>query len=125
MQEYLRANVRRNVRLEELARLNGLSKAYAIRSFRRVVGMPPYEWLLQLRIEEAKALLQAGRAISEVALEFGFADQSHFHRRFKSVTGMTPAAYAKGHYRSRRALVSAASFPGAALGGGPHSVRLA
>jgi AraC-like DNA-binding protein len=102
IKEYLRANVSRNVSLNELAALTRLSKAYVIRSFRRAVGMPPYEWLLQLRIEEARERLKQGGSISELAVELGFADQSHFHRRFKSVTGMTPAAYAQGHYRSRR-----------------------
>jgi len=102
MKEYLRANLQRNVRLEELARLTGLSKAYLIRSFRRLVGMPPYEWLLQLRIESARLRLQEGCPISELAIELGFADQSHFHRRFKSITGVTPAAYLAGHYRSRQ-----------------------
>jgi AraC-like DNA-binding protein len=102
IQDYLRANLQRNVRLNELAALTGLSKAYVIRSFRRLVGMPPYEWLLQLRIEEARKLLQKGRLISELAMDFGFFDQSHFHRRFKRITGMTPAAYAEGHYRSRQ-----------------------
>jgi AraC-like DNA-binding protein len=102
IKEYLRANLQRNVRLNELASLTGLSKAYLIRSFRRVVGMPPYEWLLQLRIEEARNRLQKGSSISELAMDLGFADQSHFHRRFKSVTGMTPAAYAQGHYPSRQ-----------------------
>jgi AraC-like DNA-binding protein len=102
IQEYLRANLHRNVGLNELAGLTGLSKAYVIRSFRRFVGMPPYEWLLQLRIEEARKRLQKGYPISDLAIELGFADQSHFHRRFKRVTGLTPAAYAEGHYRSRQ-----------------------
>ncbi|MGB7494327.1 MAG: AraC family transcriptional regulator [Candidatus Acidiferrum sp.] len=102
IQEYLRANVRRNVSLTELANLTGLSKSYLIRSFRRFVGMPPYEWNLQLRIEEARKSLRKGISISDLAVELGFADQSHFHRRFKCVTGMTPAAYAEGHFRSRQ-----------------------
>lgn len=102
IQAYLRANLHRNVRLSELADLTGFSKAYVIRSFRRLVGMPPYEWLLQLRIEEARKQLQMGRPISELATELGFSDQRHFHRRFKNITGMTPATYAEGHYRSRQ-----------------------
>jgi AraC-like DNA-binding protein len=109
IQEYLRANLHRNVTLSELAALTGLSKAYVIRSFRRVVGMPPYEWLLQQRIEEARKHLRAGRSISDLAIQLGFADQSHFHRRFKSVTGMTPASYAAGHYRSRQTMDTAAT----------------
>jgi len=102
IQEYLRANLRRNVALNELAKLTGLSKAYLIRSFRRIVGMPPHEWLLQLRIEEARQQLRNGDRICDLALDLGFADQSHFHRRFKRLTGMTPSVYAEGHYRSRR-----------------------
>lgn len=102
IREYLRSNLQRNVRLDELANLTGLSKGYLIRSFCRLVGMPPYEWLLQLRVEEAKARLQKGCQISDLAIELGFADQSHFHRRFKRITGITPATYAEGHYRSRR-----------------------
>jgi AraC-like DNA-binding protein len=102
IKEYLRAHMRRQVRLLELSDLTGLSKAYLIRSFHRIAGMPPYEWLLQLRIEAARKRLQQGCAISDLAFELGFADQSHFHRRFKRLTGMTPAAYAEGHYRPRR-----------------------
>jgi AraC-like DNA-binding protein len=102
IKEYLRENLHRNVSLNELAALTGLSKAYVIRSFRRAVGMPPYEWLLQLRIEEGRKRLKEGSSISELAFELGFSDQSHFHRRFKRVTGMTPAAYAQGHYHSRQ-----------------------
>ena len=102
IKEYLRAHMRRQVRLVELSHLTGLSKAYLIRSFHRIAGMPPYEWLLQLRIEAARKRLQQGCSISDLAFELGFADQSHFHRRFKRLTGMTPAAYAAGHYRPRR-----------------------
>ncbi len=102
IQEYLRSNLHRNVALKELTELTGLSKAYVIRSFRRIVGMPPYEWLLQLRIQEARQCLQDGDRICDLAIELGFADQSHFHRRFKRLTGMTPSAYAEGHYRSRQ-----------------------
>jgi AraC-like DNA-binding protein len=106
IQEYLRANLHRNVSLNELVALTGLSKAYLIRSFRRTLGMPPYEWLLQLRIEEGRKRLREGSSISELAFELGFSDQSHFHRRFKRVTGMTPAAYAQGHYHSRQTIAS-------------------
>jgi AraC-like DNA-binding protein len=102
IQEYLRANLHRNVALNELAELTGLSKAYLIRSFRRTVGMPPYEWLLQLRIQEARQRLQAGDRICDLAIELGFSDQSHFQRRFKRLMGITPSVYAEGHFRSRQ-----------------------
>ncbi len=100
--EYLRSHYASNVNVQEVAAAVGLSPAYLIRAFRRSVGMPPYTWLLQLRIDHARELLAQGREIAGVALEVGFADQSHLTRRFRSVTGLTPGQYAAGHYRSRR-----------------------
>jgi AraC-like DNA-binding protein len=102
VREYLRSNFRRNIRIAELAALVGLDRAYLIRSFRRAVGMPPHEWLLQVRVEEAKRLLLSGQAIADIATSLGFADQSHLTRRFKSVTGMSPGQYMRSHFRSRR-----------------------
>jgi AraC-like DNA-binding protein len=54
----------------------------------------PMGLLLRLRIERAKTLLeQNGSKISEVAATLGFADQSHFTRKFRCVVGITPAKY--------------------------------
>ncbi len=48
---------------------------------------------LNCRIELAKKLLQKGFGLSQVALECGFFDQSHFHRHFKAITTVTPKEY--------------------------------
>ena len=53
--------------------------------------MPPHSWLMQQRIACARGLLQSGCLPVEVATQLGFADQSHFTRAFRRVTGMTPA----------------------------------
>ncbi len=102
IKEFLWANYQRNVSVDELAHVTQLSRAYLIRAFRRSVGIPPYHWLLQVRIEQAKKLLSQGTPIAQVAFEVGFADQSHLTRRFKSITGLTPGQYTAGHYRSRQ-----------------------
>ena len=102
IKKFLRANYQRNVSIDELAQLTQLNRAYLIRAFRRSVGIPPYHWLLQVRIGQAKKLLSQGTPIAEVAFEVGFADQSHLTRRFKSITGLTPGQYAAGHFRSRQ-----------------------
>jgi AraC-like DNA-binding protein len=101
VKSFLQAHYQRNVSLEELAQLTHLSRAYLIRSFRHTVGIPPYTYLLQLRIERAKQLLAEGLPIAYVAQEVGFTDQSHLARHFKSITGLTPRQYAIGHYRTR------------------------
>jgi AraC-like DNA-binding protein len=101
VKEYLHGNLQAPVSVDDLARIAGLHRAYLIRSFRRAVGIPPYAYLVQLRVERAKRLLASGIEAAQVALACGFADQSHLCRHFKRVTGTTPLAYRRGHYRPR------------------------
>ena len=54
------------------------------------------EYVLSLRIQEAQRLLSTtDSTIGEIALAIGFYDQSHFTKRFRKLTGMTPLAYRK------------------------------
>ena len=103
VKEFLHAQFERNVSIEELAQLTQRNQSYLIRAFQREVGLPPHVYLVQLRIEQAKKLLAQGRQAAQVALEVGFADQSHFTRHFKRVVGLTPSQYARGHFHSRQA----------------------
>ena len=98
---YLQANYARPVTIDALARLTQLNRAYLIRAFTKTVGLPPYAYLTQVRVEKAKHLLAAGLPPVQTALEVGFADQSHLNRHFKKLTGTTPRLYRLGHYRSR------------------------
>jgi AraC-like DNA-binding protein len=93
--EYIEARYTDDVSLEQLARVANLSPFHLVRVFRDQVGLPPHTYLTQVRVGRAKALLSQGRAIAQVALEVGFADQSHLTRRFKGITGLTPGQYRK------------------------------
>lgn len=79
--------------LEELAQAVGLSPFHFLRVFRRATGLPPHVWLKQQRLTRAQGLLRAGWAPLEVALQLGFADQSHLTRQFKQAYGVAPGAY--------------------------------
>jgi AraC family transcriptional regulator len=60
------------------------------------VGIAPYQYLVQQRVERAKQLLkQQATSISDIALDCGFANQTHFTKVFRQMTGMTPKAYQK------------------------------
>ena len=97
VREYLEANFMHNVSLSQLSTLTGISPYYLLRAFRKTVGLPPFEYLLHLRILSAKELLRQGHPLIEVALETGFVDQSHFTRHFKRIVGFTPGQFvAKG-----------------------------
>jgi AraC-like DNA-binding protein len=104
---YLQENYFQNVTLGQLATLTGLNRSYLIRVFRDEVGMPPYAYLTQVRVEKAKRLLAEGQPSSQVALAVGFADQSHLTRFFKRIVGVTPGRYAGSQHHSRRPTASA------------------
>lgn len=92
---FIRAHRLDPVTLEDICAASGLSRAYLIRAFGKRFGLSPHAYLLDLRVQHARALLRAGRPIAEVALESGFADQAHLQRAFKRHLAMTP-----GHYRA-------------------------
>jgi AraC-like DNA-binding protein len=82
-----------DVTVAELWRESRLSRTEFSRVFRRLEGVPPRLYLQERRVERAKRLLGSDRPISEIALELGFYDQSHFTRVFKQLTGETPGTY--------------------------------
>jgi AraC-like DNA-binding protein len=79
--------------LAELAALTGISPFALLRAFRGATGLPPHAYLNQLRVRQARRLLDDGLPPAAVAVETGFADQAHLTRHFKRVVGVPPAAY--------------------------------
>jgi AraC-like DNA-binding protein len=86
--------------LQQLAAAVHLSPFYLARVFRRATGLPPHAWLQQRRLEQARALLKNGCTPLTVAMQLGFADQSHLTRQFKQVYGVGPGAYSSACARS-------------------------
>jgi transcriptional regulator GlxA family with amidase domain len=56
--------------------------------------LPPCTYLSQLRITRARRLLEQGMSVVSVAQATGFVDQSHLHRVFRRLVGVTPGVYA-------------------------------
>jgi AraC-like DNA-binding protein len=90
---YLQERYNQSVSLDELAGIARLSRFHLLRSFQRAVGVPPHAYQVQVRIEHACRLLQAGVRPSLVASAVGFADQSHLTRHFRRAMFITPGAY--------------------------------
>lgn len=98
--ELLAANLAGNVTLAELARECELSIRHVTRAFRASTGMSPHAWLLRHKVKKAKGLLTTSpRVLADIALECGFADQSHFSRTFQRVAGVSPGAWRRLHRR--------------------------
>lgn len=80
--------------LDSLARVAGMSCCHFSRAFKRSTGMPAHHYLITRRISAAIGLLrETDRALCEISLEAGFADQSHFTRTFVQLTGVTPGDF--------------------------------
>ncbi len=90
---YLQSAYTSDVSLNDLSRVSNLSRFHLVRVFRRALGVPPYEYLRQVRLERAKEMLGRGSSIAEAAARCGFVDQSHLTRWFKRTWGYTPGQY--------------------------------
>ncbi|GAK52139.1 transcriptional regulator, AraC family [Candidatus Moduliflexus flocculans] len=97
IRQYLEAHFDAPIRLDTLAEVAGLSPYYLNRIFQAEVGVPPYEYLVKIRLKHAQEMLSNGHSIAEAAHHSGFADQSHLTRFFKKHVGMTPGAYRQTH----------------------------
>ena len=95
--DFLKACNDRSVTLAELVASTRLDAYRLTRAFTRLVGMPPYAYHLQQRLRAAQQRLSEGVPVLEVAHDSGFADQAHFTRRFKRLTGVTPGQYRAAH----------------------------
>lgn len=82
--------------LAEAAGVAGLEPKYFSTFFHEKTGVCFSDWLRQLRVEKALAMMRARNySITRVGLEVGFSDLRTFERAFKRVTAMTPSAFKK------------------------------
>ncbi|HEV2547757.1 MAG TPA: AraC family transcriptional regulator [Stellaceae bacterium] len=80
--------------LDQLAAAASMSKYHFLRSFRRIVGMTPYRYLLGLRLRHAAVrLAQSSAPVSAIAFDTGFGDLSTFNARFRRHFGASPSRY--------------------------------
>jgi AraC-like DNA-binding protein len=91
---YIEHNSQEVLDLDSLAAHAGMSKYHFLRTFRSVVGMAPYQYLLAARLRKVAVRLATSAApVSNIALEEGFGDLSTFNRRFRAVFGIPPRKF--------------------------------
>lgn len=92
--EAMRLYYQKPLRVEELARLAGMSITNFFRNFKAATGTSPIDWLRRERINQAKhRLLETNISIAKIAEETGYYDQFYFSRDFKRMTGVSPSQY--------------------------------
>ena len=93
---YIRAHYAEPLSLDALLAQTPVSKSWFLRLFRQYTGTTPYNFLLSTRITRAKELLVlTDFAVSEVAHQVGFGDESNFSTRFTAMVGQSPQQYRK------------------------------
>jgi len=94
--EFLNDCYNKDFRFEEIARIANLSPYHFIRVFKAEIGMTPYEYLLNIKIQKVKEkLANRNLSISQVFSECGMDYNGHFAALFKRKVGVTPSQYRK------------------------------
>lgn len=98
--DFIRGHLTEALGMEDFQRVANLSRYHLIRLFRQQMGVPPYRYLHQCRIQRAQELLRASDAtIAEIGERVGYSDPVNFIRHFRALTGLTPAKYRKESIR--------------------------
>ena len=99
---YIRVHYAEPLSLDALLAQTPVSKSWFLRLFRQYTGTTPYNFLLSTRITRAKELLVlTDFAVSEVAHQVGFGDESNFSTRFTAMVGQSPQQYRKSAMQPR------------------------
>ena len=94
VREHIAAHLTERIENRTLAEFARLSVCHFVRAFKQSHGMPPRQYIMQCRVERARALLtETDLPLSEIAVASGFADQSHCCRCFRERVGATPGDY--------------------------------
>lgn len=94
VQHYMELHFHEEIKVGRLAKLEHMSDSGFTRLFRKETGVTPIRYLLTLRIEKSKELLQRNEMpITEVGTACGFGSSTHFAAAFKRLTGVSPSRY--------------------------------
>ena len=91
--DYMAAHALEDVRLDELVRVTGLSRAQFFRSFQRSTGHTPARYMQQMRMQRAATLLEQEQTIDHVAGLLGYTNGSHFAAAFRRHHGANPSEW--------------------------------
>jgi len=101
---YIEDHLGRELSLREIAGVAGVSVSHCNAAFRKAVGVPVHQYVIQRRVDRAKTLLGEGSlSIGQIAVETGFAHQSHLAYHVRRLLGVSPLSLREDCRRSRAA----------------------
>ena len=92
---YINNHFDKELNLDFLSNVRFTSKFHLLRLFKKYYGQTPKQYIIDKRIEQAKALLKKGTNITDTCFEVGFDSPSSFSTLFKSRIGLTPTEFQK------------------------------
>ena len=115
--DYIYSHIHYRITIKELADYLNLSESYLSKLFHKEMGIPVSQYILELKIEKAKNLLQySDYNIVDIANYLSFSSQSHFIQVFQKFTGSTPHKFRTKHFRTNWDQVQMASAPSESSG---------
>jgi two-component system response regulator YesN len=93
VKDYINENYKEDISLDDVAEYISFSKYYLSKLFKEVEGINYKDYLIKVRMEEAKKRLKKGDKIKVVACEVGYSDRNYFSRAFKKYTGISPGKF--------------------------------
>ena len=95
IQNYIDNNYQNDLLINDISNEFLITSSHIIRIFKKELGMTPYQYILNKRVNLAKELLSQNISITEVSLMCGFSDQSHLYKYFQQIFSITPKEYQK------------------------------
>ncbi|MEQ9866110.1 AraC family transcriptional regulator [Pectobacterium aroidearum] len=92
-EDYIRQNIHTSLSIDEVSQVAGISKYHFMRMFKAQVGVTPYQYIINCKVNKIKLDIDSGYSAEKTFSEESFFDQSHFNKRFREIYGVTPKGY--------------------------------
>jgi AraC-like DNA-binding protein len=99
--QWIEQNSALAITVQEVAHVAAMSPFHFIRLFTQVYGLTPRQYLRDLRLQNARKLLQEGHSVTQVCFAVGYESLPTFSRVFKAGTGLSPKVYQGLNLRNR------------------------
>lgn len=94
--EFINKNCHKKIDIDDLCEISHLSKPQLNRVFKKICGVSPYQYILEIRLEKSQKILKdTNYTLDYIAKSTGFPSASQFSQKFKLAYGVTPSAYRK------------------------------